>query len=70
MPSNAQRAEWAHQSIMYYEQNTKCDREDSLGDLLASLMHWADDMGQDFDDALRIARMHHEEEVLEEEESS
>lgn len=64
--TNSQRAEQAHRCVMYFEQQTRSDRENSLKDLLANLMHWADQHGQDFEDALRVARMHYEAEVQEE----
>ena len=64
--TNSQRAEQAHRAIMYFEQNSGDDRENSLKDLLCNLMHWADEQAEDFDDALRVARMHYEAEVHEE----
>ena len=64
--TNSERAEQAHRAIMYFEQQSGGVREDSLNDLLCNLMHWADEQGQDFEDALRVARMHHEAEVHEE----
>jgi len=64
--TNEQRAEHANRAIMVYEQTTQVEREDALKDLLASAMHWADEQGQDFEEALRVARMHYESEVLEE----
>jgi hypothetical protein len=45
---------------------TGCDREDSLGDLLADLMHWADIGSFDFDAALLRARDHYLVEKIEE----
>jgi hypothetical protein len=68
--TNAQRAEHVNQCIMHYEQLTNVDREDVLKDVLKDLLHWADEQGQDFDDALVTASMHHEAEVLLEERDS
>lgn len=67
MLTNAQRAAHAYSATLVYQQATNVGREDALKDLLASLMHLADEQGEDFEDALRVARMHHEEEVLLEE---
>lgn len=66
MTNNDHRAEIGHRCVMYFEQQTQVDRGDSLKDLLSNLMHWADQHGQDFEDALRVARMHYEAEVHEE----
>lgn len=64
--NNEDRAEVAHRCIMYFEQQSGDDRDNSLRDLLANLMHWADEQGEDFDDALRVARMNYAAEVHEE----
>jgi hypothetical protein len=41
-PTNLDRACWADRAIRTFRQATRCDHEDSLGDLLADLMHWSD----------------------------
>lgn len=64
--TNEQRAEQAYRTILYFEQQPGVGRESSLKDLLCNLMHWADEQGEDFDDALEVARMNYEAEILEE----
>ena len=68
--SPATRTERASQIVTIFASMTGLDspEEDSatkLGDLLADLLHWCDANGVDFDDAVRRARNHHHEEVLE-----
>lgn len=60
---NDDRAEWAHAAILAFEKTTGSEREESLGDLLADLMHWCDRNNQDFDLALDRARAHYQEET-------
>jgi hypothetical protein len=57
------RAEWAHAAIDVFEHRTGSEREESLGDLLADLMHWCDRNNQDFEIALDRARYHYAEET-------
>lgn len=46
------------------------DHETNLVDALANILHWADCYNVEVDDALRIARMHHETERAEEDEEA
>ena len=66
MMTNLDRANWADKAILALREQTGGDHEDSLGDLLGDLMHWADARNFDFDAALNTARMHHQEERDEE----
>ena len=43
---------------------TSGDRQDTLTDTLANLMHWADEHELDFDAAFRWAQIHHNEEAI------
>lgn len=62
---NFDRAAWADKAISAFRAETGTDHEDSLGDLLTDLMHWADRAGFDFDLALERARGHYEAETSE-----
>jgi len=53
---NDSRAQWAGAALSTFMKETGTDEEDSLGDLLADLMHWADRNNFDFDAALDHAR--------------
>lgn len=64
-PSNADRVGWAQEALVAFMNATRCDFEDSLGDLLCDLMHWADANQFDFEAALFRARFHHEAEIEE-----
>ena len=66
MPTNLDRANWADKAVRAFREQTGCDYEDSLGDLLCDLMHWANTRNFDFDAALDRARCHYEEERDEE----
>jgi hypothetical protein len=59
-------ANWADKAILAFREQTGCDLEDSLGDLLGDLMHWADARDFDFDAALDRARHHYAKERDEE----
>lgn len=61
--SNLQGALWAEAAVIAFRHANPCDYEDSLGDLLTDLMHWANVRGSDFDAALARARSHYEAEV-------
>lgn len=61
--TNRQRTLWAGNAIKTFCSDTGCDHEDSLGDLLCDLMHWATFENIDFDLALDRARDHFECEV-------
>jgi hypothetical protein len=65
--TNKQRASWAAGALMVFMQETGCDLEDSLGDLLCDLMHWAAQNNFDFDLALSRAKGHFDEERDDEE---
>jgi hypothetical protein len=65
-PTNALRAHWAALCIGQFIDLTNCDREDSLGDLLANLMHWARFYNFDFDAALERGRAHFDAELVDE----
>jgi hypothetical protein len=66
MITNLDRANWADKAVRAFREQTGCDHEDSLGDLLCDLMHWAGTRNLDFDAALDGARCHYEEERAEE----
>jgi hypothetical protein len=66
MPTNLYRARWADQAINVFRDATGCDHEDSLGDLLTDLLHWADASNFDFEAALDRARHHYDAEIAEE----
>lgn len=65
-PTNADRAKWADVAMKAFRKQTRCDEEDSLGDLLANLMHWADANNFDFEAALICGSGHYRAEVEEE----
>jgi len=62
-PTNLQRAVWAEGAIIAFCGQTGCVHEDSLGDLLCDLMHWAKIENFDFSAALNRARFHFDAEV-------
>ncbi len=64
-PSNLDRVAWAAAALRVFRRKTGCDHEDSLGDLLCDLMHWADRSNFDFDLALFRARSHYLAEIEE-----
>lgn len=66
MVTNLDRANWADKAVHAFREQTACDYEDSLGDLLCDLMHWADARNFDFDAALDRARCNYQEEHDEE----
>lgn len=65
MTSNLQRAVWAEAALMTFREQTGCDHEDGLADLLCDLLHWAKFNAFDFDAELDQARMHFEAELAE-----
>jgi hypothetical protein len=65
-PTNAERAMWADEALQAFIDRTRCDSEDSLADLLADLMHWADQAGLSFAEQLHRARYHYAVEIAEE----
>jgi hypothetical protein len=66
MITNLDRANWADKAILVFREQTGCDHEDGLSDLLGDLMHWAAVRKFDFDAALDRARHHYAEECEEE----
>jgi len=66
MVTNLDRANWADKAILAFREQTGCDHDDSLGDLLCDLIHWAAVRSFDFDAALDRARHHYAEECDEE----
>ena len=66
MITNLDRANCADKAILAFREQTACEHEESLGDLLCDLMHWAILRHFDFDAALDRARLHYEEECEEE----
>lgn len=69
MTTNLDRANWADKAIRIFREATGCDHEDSLGDLLADLIHWAEARNFDFEAALDRARDHYQAEIAEEAET-
>ena len=57
---NGVRALRGETALLNYQNETDVDLQDAVWDLLADLMHWCDRCGQDFENGLRLARMHHE----------
>ena len=58
---NAQRVLRAAQTLVTYKKLANTDGPiESLGDLLADLMHYCDQHEIDFADRLRVATMHHD----------
>jgi len=53
---NGDRATWAAAALRQFQCMTGCDYEDSLGDLLCDLMHWADKCRFDFAEALSCSQ--------------
>jgi len=60
---NDKRAFWAEAALLVFQILTGTDLEDSVCDLIADLMHWRDRNGMTFDNELRRARYHYEEET-------
>jgi hypothetical protein len=63
---NDDRAAWAGKALAAFRRETGADEEESVGDLLADLMHWCDRHDFDFGLALDRARYHYEAETSEE----
>ena len=62
--TNKDRAEWAAAALRHYQSLTGSPDEDSLGDLLDDLMHYAHANNYDFKAALDRARGHYAEEFF------
>ena len=63
--TNRDRAEWAAAALAHFRSLTGAEHEDSLGDLLCDLMHFAHANNFDFKAALTRARGHYAEEFFE-----
>jgi hypothetical protein len=59
-PTNADRAERGARTLLDFYAFEYGEDESNLRDLLADLMHHADNQGLDFNNELRIARDHYE----------
>lgn len=70
MPTNAERAAWALEACKTFADATGLSVEDELptviGDLIANLLHLADQEGMCAESMLGTARMHFEAELEEE----
>jgi len=62
-PTNSDRASWADKAIRAFMAETGTDYEDSLGDLLCDLMHWAESAQFDFAAALACAEQNYSDEI-------
>jgi len=62
---NDKRVAWAEAALTTFIRETGTDREDSLGDLLCDLMHWARHNNFAFDLALMRAAGHYAMELVE-----
>jgi hypothetical protein len=60
---NDARASWADIAIYAFRDKTRCEPEETLGDLLCDLMHWADRNGEDFAGRLEGALQNYEAET-------
>lgn len=71
-PTNHDRANWAHESIQLFAENTGMDKsgddeETAFRDLMVNMRHWCAEREIDFEDAVEGSREVFEEEVAEEE---
>ena len=67
--TNRDRATWAAYAMDTFEKETGIsgdDVQDTLSDLLADLMHWAEFSAYDFDTELERARWHFQAELADE----
>lgn len=64
IPTNATRTQWGANAIATNPDDN--GDETNLADVLANLMHYADREGLNFDECLRMAYLHHADEVNEE----
>lgn len=64
--TNSLRAHWAELCIQRFIELTGTDREDSLGDLLCDLMHWAKQNRFDYEAAAERASGHFQAELADE----
>ncbi|MBU2582731.1 MAG: hypothetical protein KJ622_13545 [Alphaproteobacteria bacterium] len=65
VPDNQRRAARASIALAAYRTATGTEPDDALCDLLADLMHWANQHGFDFAGDYDMARCHFDAEVLE-----
>jgi len=63
--TNKDRAQWAAEALRKFMALSDTTHDESLGDLLCDLMHFADDNNFDFKAALHRARGHYAEEFFE-----
>jgi len=63
--TNKDRAQWAAEALRKFMALSDTTHDESLGDLLCDLMHFADDNNFDFKAALNRARGHYAEEYFE-----
>lgn len=61
---NPQRIAQARAAINAYRTLSGSEYDDTLTDLMADLMHWADEAGFCFDLAVECARLHFDAEVV------
>lgn len=61
--NNDMRAASAAKAVEAFQRATLTDDSDALSDLLCNLMHWADQSGQDFAQALNRGASHYQSEV-------
>jgi hypothetical protein len=60
---NASRVRWADMLLEEFQSLTGSDLEDAVSDLLADLMHWCDQSGQNFEKELCRAQTHYKAET-------
>jgi hypothetical protein len=73
MPTNAERAAWALEACETFADATGLSVEDELptviGDLIANLLHFADQEDMCVESLLARAKMHYDAEITEEDEA-
>jgi len=57
---NEARVQWAESALLALASETGADVGDAISDLLADLMHWCDQHGQNFEIELGRARDHYD----------
>lgn len=69
-PTNSERAEWAADAARVYADATgldyDCEVDTAISDLIASLLHLADEQGLCPDTMIQRGQMHYEHEAAEE----
>lgn len=61
---NDDRAVWAAVALSAFMEQTGCDEDTAVYDLICDLHHWCDRNGQDFNHELERAQISYEEETL------